>query len=311
MKKILTAATLILATLFLSVRSAEGSPLSKGVTETVEFFMRKWTKEVTREGVGATRKRLEKLAAQYGDDALVAARKTGPDGIRAMEKAGEHGDVLVRALAVHGSKGLAAAASPKSVALISRYGDDAASAIIRHPRIAEPVIEAYGHPAAAAMKQLSSGEGIFLAKMAKCGELAQIGRSEVVLGVIEKYGDPAMNFIWRNKGALMTGTVLTAFLVNPEPFIQGGSDLGGKALDTTANVMTKLAKAVAERVCWTPVVLIVFGILCLFLWRRFPRLRPSHGRAAISNAASSGADSVQDADSASVTFSSWEKGRDL
>ena len=43
--------------------------------------------------------------------------------------------------------------------------------------------------------------------MAK-GELAAIGRTPELLGVIAKYGDPAMDFIWRNKVVLAGGARL-------------------------------------------------------------------------------------------------------
>jgi hypothetical protein len=47
------------------------------------------------------------------------------------------------------------------------------------------------------------------------GELTKVGRAQELLGVVAKYGDPAMDFIWRNKGILAGGATLTAFLANP------------------------------------------------------------------------------------------------
>ena len=269
MNKNIVAVLLVLIVLFGAVSSAEASPQAKAVKETVEFLMRKFTKEVTQEGVGVIRKRLEKLAVKYGDDALVAARKTGPSGIRAMEEAGEHGGAIARTLAKHGDRALAVALSPKSVALVSRYGDDAARAMIRHPRIAEPVIHTYGRPAAQAMSQLSSKEGIVLAKMAKNGELTRMGRSDEVLAVIGKYGDSAMNFIWRNKGALFIGTTLAAFLSNPESFLSTGGDITGEVVGNTM-------ETVAQGVNWTPIFLILTFFICavlsLVLYYRCPGL---------------------------------------
>ena len=53
------------------------------------------------------------------------------------------------------------------------------------------------------------------------GELAQAGRHPEVLGVIAKHGDGAADFLWRNKGTLAGGAALTAFLADPEPFLDG------------------------------------------------------------------------------------------
>ena len=35
--------------------------------------------------------------------------------------------------------------------------------------------------------------------------------------VIERYGDRALTFVWRNKGALTVATMLETFLADPEP----------------------------------------------------------------------------------------------
>lgn len=255
MNKNRIAITLVFIVLLGIVHRVEASPQAKAVKETMEFIMRKFSKEVTKEGVGVIRKRLEKLAAKYGDDALTAARRTGPGGIRVMEEAGEHGATVAKTLATHGNRALALTSSPKSVALVTRYGDDAAGAMIRHPKIAEPIIDAYGQSGAKAMSRLSSNEGIKLAKMVKNGELTRIGRSDEVLGVIGKYGDPAMDFIWRNKGALFVATVLTAFLANPEPFISTGGEIG-------TEVITGPIEAAVKEANWTLIFLILTVFFC-------------------------------------------------
>ena len=46
------------------------------------------------------------------------------------------------------------------------------------------------------------------------------GRWSELLAVIERHGDPALTFVWRNKGALTVTTVLETFLADPEAFLQ-------------------------------------------------------------------------------------------
>ena len=55
-------------------------------------------------------------------------------------------------------------------------------------------------------------------------------QSAGLLDVVAKYGDKAMEFIWNNKGPLTVGAALSAFLHDPEPFIQGTKDLAVEAV---------------------------------------------------------------------------------
>jgi hypothetical protein len=116
------------------------------------------------------------------------------------------------------------------------------------------------------------------------GELAGIGRTPEVLSVLEGYGDPAMEFVWRHKGALAATAALTAFLAAPEPFINGARDLTEVA---TANTVKPLAEApgifaregateIARHTNWTlvflaPVAALLFLALAAFRRRRNAR----------------------------------------
>lgn len=65
----------------------------------------------------------------------------------------------------------------------------------------------------------------------RSGELHKLGRTKELLGTIERYGDRAMNFIWRNKSALAVGIALVTFLNDPEPYINGAKKLGEAAME--------------------------------------------------------------------------------
>jgi len=47
------------------------------------------------------------------------------------------------------------------------------------------------------------------------------GRQDELLGAIERHGGRALDFVWRHKGALAVGTLLTAFPKDPELFLSG------------------------------------------------------------------------------------------
>jgi hypothetical protein len=89
------------------------------------------------------------------------------------------------------------------------------------------------------------------------GELSKLGRTDELLAVVGKYGDNAMNFIWKNKGALLAGTAMAAFLANPEPFIDGSKELAQSAI-------APIAKEIGSNTNWT--VTIIGLVICLMTY---------------------------------------------
>lgn len=146
-------------------------------------------------------------------------------------------------------------------------GDDAADAMARHKGVAEASLRAFGTPAVGALKRVDTRGARMLAQLAASGELARTGRAGEVLGVVERYGDRAMAFFWRNKGALATTAVLTAFLSDPRPFIDGTRDVAQVAADAAvrpvAGVPAALVREAASRTNWTLVLLCVLGWFAL------------------------------------------------
>ena len=76
----------------------------------------------------------------------------------------------------------------------------------------------------------------------------RIGRTSELLNVVGKYGDSAMSFVWKNKGSLMVGTALAAFLSDPEPFINGTKELATAAATVA---LEPIAKEIGSRTNWT------------------------------------------------------------
>lgn len=237
------------------------------VRETTEFLAKKFGKEVAEEGAENVAKRLTTLSTKYGDDVVcTAVKKVGPRGIRIIEEAGTNGDVVAKLLSKRGTEAVWVVSKPKGLSLFVKYGDDAAEAMIKHGEAAMPVINQFGKPAADALTVVSKQNGRRIAMMTQNGELAKIGRTDELLGVISKYGDEGMNFIWKNKGALAVGATLTAFLMNPEPFINGIESLGEK---TVTPITTTLIKSFAvPAACIAGVLLAVIILLKWKPWRR-------------------------------------------
>ena len=81
-----------------------------------------------------------------------------------------------------------------------------------------------------------------------------------------------MDFIWKNKAALATASVLAAFLASPEPFLDGLSQLSA---DFTQHAIQPVVTGVAAGTNWTLLILIILVVLLpiLFLRAWFFRLR--------------------------------------
>ena len=91
-------------------------------------------------------------------------------------------------------------------------------------------------------------------------------QSAGLLGVVEKYGDKAMEFIWKHKGALAVGAGLTAFLHDPAPFIEGGTNL-------VVGVVKPIGVEIGKRTNWTPVMIVAVALIAAPLAFRMVRQR--------------------------------------
>ena len=211
-----------------------------------------------KEGVGPLAEKIESYAAKYGDETLLAVRRAGPEAFALVDAAGVDGAKAVRVLARHGEEGATwVLKRPKAMSQMLRYGDEAADVLVKHPGIAEPLVERGGVSAVKALGAVTTQNGRRIAMMLE-GDLGKVARSEELLDVIAKYGNRAAEFVWENKAALATGTVLVAFLADPEPFLNGVTKITAVIGETTAK---PLAEGVARGTNWTVILLVVLGLV--------------------------------------------------
>ncbi len=96
--------------------------------------------------------------------------------------------------------------------------------------------------------------------------------------VVGAWGEKGMEFVWKQKGALATTTVLAAFLADPAPFITGLRDLSEivaeNAIRPIAEIPGEVAREAAKGINWTLIVLVamLLGAIALVtasgFWRR-------------------------------------------
>jgi len=101
----------------------------------------------------------------------------------------------------------------------ARHVDDAARAVAPHLNVGLTLVP-LARSSSRAMTALAPRNARRLAILAEDGALARSGRWGELLAVIERHGDRALTFVWRNKGALTVTTVLEKLLADPHAFQQ-------------------------------------------------------------------------------------------
>lgn len=250
---------------------------SKAAREAAEFVLRKFGQEAEEQGLQRLTRKIEQLGLKYGDDAVSAVKKVGPRALRYLDEAGEGGVEAARLLARYGDDAVWVVSKKNRLALAAKYGDDAAEAMIKQGQIAEPLIQSLGKPAAESLKTVSKQNARRLAMMAEDGTLKKLGRTDELLSVVGRFGDRGMDFVWRNKGVLVLGTALAAFLAHPEPFIDGTVELTKAA---TEGIGAPLAKEIGKNSNWTTVLPLFAAVGALLigfkLWLRHRLTMASH-----------------------------------
>ncbi len=279
--------TLVLATvagLTWAAAPAAAGGKAKAAQEVAEQVLRTFGREAAKDGAQALARRIETAAVAHGDEVFQAVRLVGPRGLHLIENAGTHSKEVARLLATHGERGAVFVASkPQAMQLVLRHGEAAAAALVKTRGVAAPVIEQFGQPAVRALNAVGAQNGRRLAMLADSGELAKIARSPEILDVIARYGNPACDFVWRNKGALTITAVAAAFLADPQPFIDGAKDLTKVVAENAvkplaevpATVAREAAGEIAKSTNWSLVFslgVLALGGLALFRLRLQARL---------------------------------------
>ncbi len=258
---------------------------SKLAQEAADYVLQRFGRTVVKEGAETLAAKIESYAARHGDDFFLAVKRCGPQAFRLVEEGAEHGSQVARLLAKHGESAAWVLSRPKGMSLFLQHGDEAVVTLIRHKGVAEPIIEQLGLPAMKALQVVGPRSGRRLAMMLESGELAQMGSTPELMSVIEKYGEPAMDFVWANKGSLLVGTTLAAFLIDPEPFISGAKSVTQTVAETAIKpiaevpltVVTEGTGEIARRTNWTLLFLVAMGVVSLFIAAKrglFTRVAP-------------------------------------
>ncbi len=252
--------SLTIATVFclFAIPTVRADLTTKAAQETAEVVLKKFGKNVVTEGTETFAKKISASAVRHGDDVFKAVRRVGPSALTLADEAGEQAPTVLRLLSKYGDDAAVwVARRPVGMQLLSKYGDDAAEVLIKHKGLAEPVLEQFGEPAVRALVAIGPRGGRRLAMLAESGELATLGRTPELMQVVTRHGDAAMDFIWRNKGALAVGTSLTTFLAKPEAFIAGTNRLANTIGEGAVKPLVQETGRAISNLIWVLLVLLV------------------------------------------------------
>lgn len=263
----------LFALALLLMPTSHAGPTTAALRELAEVIAKKFGRGVAGNSVDEIAVAVEKVIAKHGDEALPLLRGAGHAGVEALESAGSQAPEVIKLYAKRGDSCVWVISEPKKLAIFLKHGDSAAEALLKHQGIADDLLGQLGPKVLPSMQKLTHEGGQMLGMAAKNGVFEKTARSGELLGVVERFGDKAMEFIWKHKGALAVTATLTAFLNNPEPFIQGTKDL-------ITGAVIPIGKEIAQRTNWTPVMitaLVIFAGLIALRMAFKPRWRKKEG----------------------------------
>lgn len=251
--------------------------LSRLSREAAESVLQKYGNRAVNSTAGQLASRIEQYAVRHGQEFIQAIRAVGPQAFKVLDDVGStQASRAMRIMTAHGEKGIVHILTrPQALQVATRVGAKAESALLKHPGIAENVMERFGEPAAHALNQLGPQAGRRLAMLHESGELVKLGRTEEVLKVIGTYGDKAMQFIWKHKGALAVSSSLAVFLSEPEAVLNGTVTLVSTLATPIVEIPRNVATEAARSLNWTWVVTLVIAVLAgmWFLKQRMSLIR--------------------------------------
>ena len=237
-----------LLTTVIGIDTLSANPAATAFREAAEFIVTKFGKGAAGQTVEEVTEATAKAVAKHGDEALPLLRNSGHAGFTALKQAGENAPDIIKLYVRKGDEALWVISEPKKLSIFIKHGDSAADALLKHPGIADSLIGRYGDEAIGVLNKVSRQGAQRLGIIANNGLLTATERSSELLPVIRRYGDEAMDFIWKNKGSLAVTSVLISFLADPQVYISGAREL----------VIDPVASPVAENTNWT---LLIAGVL--------------------------------------------------
>lgn len=253
----------LVAGLMLSGAAAAGVATS-AARETAEYVLQKFGRGAAGQTVEEVADTTARAITRHGDEVVPLVRHAGHRGFAALEQAGDQAPEVIRLFARKGDEAVWLISEPGRLRLFLKHGDSAADALVKHPGIADDLIRRFGDEAVGALNRVAKSSAQRMAMAADEGVFSATRRSPELLSMVRRYGDAAMDFIWRNKGALTVAALLGKFLADPEAYISGAKQL----------IVDPVLASIVRSTDWTWVIAGIFAITFLpMIVRRVSRAR--------------------------------------
>ena len=272
----------VAAVLLTGVPGTASAGVGKLAREIAEQLI-KASRKVGREAAEDLASRIQRVLVRHGEDAADAIRKGGIEALELLEKGGPHAPTRARILARYGNRAIGIARDTHAVKLIARHGDELANLYLKHGRaVVTPLVTRYGDDGVRVLASLSPKQARRWAIMHRTGQWDKIPKTQdqakQLLEILAEYGDRAMDFIWRHKGALAVTALLATFLMEPEPYINGVKELVVRPVEkgietvgnTTGTVLTETTRSIPWHIA-VPILgvcLLCYGLVKLWLDHR-------------------------------------------
>lgn len=274
MKRVLALSILCMALAAPDISNA--GPAGIAIREVAELILSKFGRGTAGQTLEEITSATAATIARHGEAALPLLRRSGHAGFSALDQAGANAPEVLALFARRGDEAVWLITDPAKLAIFIKHGEPAANPLLKHPGIADGLIGRFGNEAAGAMNALSRQGAQRLSMIASDESLATSGSVSKLLPVVRKYGDEAMDFIWKNKGALAITSVLATFVADPEIYISGAKKL----------VIDPIAAPIVKATRWSLILPGLLTVMLLpFLARamlRVHRIYRSHQRVAAS-----------------------------
>ncbi len=190
-----------------SQQPAYGSIAAKPIKELVEYFTKKFGRELAQEGAEQTTKRMTALIAKHGDEVVEIMRPLGP---RAVKVADEFGDAGYQVLKVHGRNGLILLEEQgqKSLALAKQYGNGAMDVLIHQPGVGRDMVTHFPKHSFPAIAKLSSIKPSICPRWQRNTPIFQRRRKSLLAQNLAEGGDDFVAWAYKRRKELFATEVL-------------------------------------------------------------------------------------------------------
>ncbi|HMO50087.1 MAG TPA: hypothetical protein PKE26_05140 [Kiritimatiellia bacterium] len=245
---------------------APGSVVTVGgraVREAVEYSLKRAPSKAMGRLLNESPEAVGKVISRYGDDGIhVVDRFGGPAMKVLLENPDDVGRSAMRMMTKHGDEAVKMAQNPAGLRIMVKESDEMFKAMAKTRHQAYPVLAQHGELGAKALNNLTPARQRELIRLHQERRFSEADFDKL-LKVVGNYGNKGMDFIWRNKGALVVAGGLTAFVANPEPFIEGIRKLGEGFVREFIRTLGEVAGKAMDRVNMNVVVGALIGLFGL------------------------------------------------